>query len=93
MTVATVTKTLTLTNKVGLHARPAALLVQTTAKFTSTVQVRCNGRSADAKRILQVLQLGAEYGSAVEVVATGDDAGLAVAAIEELVRTRFGDPE
>jgi phosphotransferase system HPr (HPr) family protein len=93
MTVARITKTLTLTNKVGLHARPAALLVQTAAKFVSAVQVRCNGHSADAKRILQVLQLGVEYGSTVEVEATGDDAEQVVAAIEELVATRFGEPE
>jgi len=91
--VATVSTRLTLINKVGLHARPAALLVQTAAKFTSAVQVCCNGRSADAKRILQVLQLGAEYGSAIEVEATGDDAEQAVAAIEALIANRFGEPE
>ena len=91
--MATVTQTLTLTNKVGLHARPAGMFVQTAARFHSAIQVRCNGRTADAKRILQVLQLGAEYGSELTVEAQGDDAAAAVQALHDLIRGRFGEPE
>ncbi len=91
--MATVERVLILMNKVGLHARPAALFVQTAARFTSTIQVTCNGRRADARRILQVLQLGAEYGAKLHLVAEGDDATEALAALAELVHNRFGDPE
>ncbi len=91
--MATAEKVLILMNKVGLHARPAALFVQTAARFTSSIHVTCNGRHADARRILQVLQLGAEYGAELHVVAEGDDADEAIAALTELVHNRFGDPE
>lgn len=91
--MATVEKVLTLVNKVGLHARPASLFVQTAARFKAVIQVECNGRRAEAKRILQVLQLGAEYGSELHVRAEGDDAAEAVAALSELVESRFGEAE
>jgi phosphocarrier protein HPr len=86
-------ETVILVNKVGLHARPASAFVQTAARFASTIQVRCDGRVADAKRILQVLQLGAERGAALHIVAEGPDAAEAVAALRELVAGRFGEPE
>ncbi|MGZ3584077.1 MAG: HPr family phosphocarrier protein [Ktedonobacterales bacterium] len=91
--MATIEKVLVLVNKVGLHARPASLFVQTAARFKSVIQVECNGRRADAKRILQVLQLGAEYGAELHVYAEGDDATEAVAALGELVGSRFGEAE
>ena len=91
--MATVEKTLTLTNKVGLHARPAALFVQVAAGFNASVQVECGGRVADAKRILQVLQLGAEHGATLHLHAEGDDAAEAASALADLVEARFGEPE
>lgn len=89
--MATIEKVLILENKVGLHARPASLFVQTAARFTAVIHVECNGRRADAKRILKVLQLGAEYGAELHVHAEGDDAAEAVAALGELVHNRFGE--
>jgi phosphocarrier protein len=91
--VATIQKTLILMNKVGLHARPASLFVQTAAQFTSTITVTSNGRVANAKRILPVLQLGAEYGAELMVVAEGDDATEAIDALTNLVHSRFGESE
>jgi phosphocarrier protein len=91
--VPTLEKTLTLQNKVGLHARPAALFVQTAAQFRSSVQVEFAGRVADAKRILQVLQLGAQYHAELRVRAEGDDAAEALAALAALVQRRFDEPE
>jgi phosphocarrier protein HPr len=91
--VATVEQVFTLTNKVGLHARPASLLVQMAARFNSSVLLAANGREADAKRILQVLQLGAECGATVSVRAAGDDAAAAVEAIGALILQRFNEPE
>lgn len=86
-------RTFTLINKVGLHARPASLLVQTAARFSSCIELVSNGRTADAKRILQVLQLGAERGAVVTVRANGDDAEQALAAIGALIAEGFHDPE
>jgi phosphocarrier protein HPr len=91
--VATVEKTLTLVNKVGLHARPASMFVQTAARFGSTISVTYNGRVANAKRMLSVLQLGAEQGASLSLTAEGDDAVEAVAALAELVENRFGETE
>jgi phosphocarrier protein HPr len=91
--VATVEQKFILINKVGLHARPASVFVQTAAGFKSAIHVSCNGRTADAKRILQVLQLGAEHTATLYVVAEGDDAADAVAALGALIARRFGDPE
>jgi phosphotransferase system HPr (HPr) family protein len=91
--VATVQKQVTLINKVGLHARPASLFVQTASRFHSDIAVSSNGREANAKRMLSVLQLGAEYGSQLDITATGDDAAEAVQTLTELVGNRFGESE
>jgi phosphocarrier protein HPr len=91
--VATVEKTVTLVNKVGLHARPASMFVQTAARFGSSISVSYNGRVANAKRMLSVLQLGAEQGAILALTAEGDDAVEALAAITELVENRFGEAE
>ncbi|MGZ3600128.1 MAG: HPr family phosphocarrier protein [Ktedonobacterales bacterium] len=92
----TAEKTMTLTNRVGLHARPASLFVQTAARFKSRITVTCNGKAADARRILEVLQLGAESGAVLQVRAEGaegDDAAEAIDALETLVANRFGEAE
>jgi phosphocarrier protein len=91
--VPTAEQTVTLINKVGLHARPASVFVQTAARFAASIKVECDGRTADAKRILQVLQLGAEHGAELHIVADGPDADAAVDALRQLVLDRFGEPE
>jgi phosphocarrier protein HPr len=83
--------TLTLTNRVGLHARPASLWVQTAARFRSRITVSCAGRTANARSILEVLQLGAASGAVLTVSAEGDDAEAALAALAALVESRFGE--
>ncbi|MER3400389.1 MAG: HPr family phosphocarrier protein [Thermoflexus sp.] len=86
--------TLTLTNAVGLHARPAALFVQMAARFRSTITVRNVTRGTppvNAKAILAVLTLGAEHGHVIEITAEGPDEGEAIAALRALVESRFGE--
>ncbi len=78
-----------LINKIGLHARPAVLFVQTASKFKSKVLVHKGDKQADAKSILGVLQLGAEHGTVIRVTAEGEDAEEAVKGMIELVRNRF----
>jgi phosphotransferase system HPr (HPr) family protein len=74
-----------LPDAVALHARPAGAFVRAAAAFGATIEVRANGRQADAKSILQVLGLGADGGTELEISASGDDAAAAVARLAELV--------
>jgi phosphotransferase system HPr (HPr) family protein len=72
---------------VPLHARPAGNLVRAAAALDATVVLNANGRSANASSILQVLALGAEGGSRVEVVTTGSGASGALDVIAGLLET------
>src|SRR2546430_9865609 len=82
---------LTITNKVGLHARPAALFVQTAARFKDTkIQVDKDGTVRDAKSILRVLTLGVSQGTTIMVRAEGPQAAEAIAALSDLVDRDFG---
>lgn len=85
--------TLTIKNKVGLHARPAALFVQTANRFKSTITVKNGDVSANAKSILHVLTLGAGTGSVITVIAEGEDAEPALKALEEVLASNFGEKE
>jgi len=87
------TKTFTIKNKVGLHARPASVLVQTANKFKSDIKIEKDGRIVSAKSILGVLSLGVEKGSTIIVTVDGVDEEEALKTIEDLVNNNFGDPE
>ncbi len=86
---------LTITNPVGLHARPAALFVRTAAGFQSTIRLRNlsrdPSREADAKSILSLMTLGVEHGHEILVQAEGPDEDAAVAALRNLVEGNFGE--
>lgn len=68
-----VEQTFTVLNKMGLHARPAALLVQTLQRFESDVRIKKDDQEVDAKSIMGILTLTAEYGSKLTVLAEGAD--------------------
>ena len=80
-----VRKTMEIVNKLGLHARAAAKLVELASRFGSRISLRREGREADAKSIMRVMMLAASKGTSIEVVAQGDDAAEAVDAIGALV--------
>ena len=84
---------LVITNKVGLHARPAALLVQTAAQFQSKIQVQLGERAVNAKSILNVMKLGATVDSTIVVRAEGEDAEQAIAALTDLALRNFDEKE
>jgi phosphotransferase system HPr (HPr) family protein len=88
-----VVKKLEIKNKLGLHARASALLVQTVNKFSAQVTLFCDGKSADGRSILGVMTLGSPQGSTVEVEAQGEDADRVVRAIEKLVDARFNEDQ
>ncbi len=82
--------TLRVEHPVGLHARPAALFVQTAKKFKSDIRVKHGDKEANAKSILGVLTLGANQGAVVTIRAEGEDAEEALAAIKKLFDDNFG---
>jgi phosphocarrier protein len=76
-------------NKLGLHARPAALLVETASKFDAEIVVIKNGDTINAKSIMGVLMLAAEQGSELLFKAKGKQADAALDAIEKLFKEKF----
>ena len=77
-----VSKKVTLTNKTGLHARPASNLVSFVKKYKSTVFIVNGAKKANAASIINILTLGAKQGTELEVIAEGEDEAVAV---EEIV--------
>ncbi|HYG59553.1 MAG TPA: HPr family phosphocarrier protein, partial [Symbiobacteriaceae bacterium] len=85
-------RTFTLTNATGLHARPAALFVQTAKGFDDTdVVVRKGDREVSARSLLSVLSLGAGAGADIVIRCTGARESEAMAALAQLVETGFGE--
>jgi phosphocarrier protein len=84
-------KTFTIVNSLGLHARPAAMVVQTANKFRSDVQFEKDGLQINAKSIMGVLTLAAGKGSVVVVVCEGVDAAEALAALAKVFESGFGE--
>ena len=79
------TEQVTILNPAGLHARPAALVVERAKEVDSKVTIATNGKTADARSILSVLALGATTGDVATVTAVGDDAEQALARISEIM--------
>jgi len=82
-----------LTNRLGLHARAAAKFVHTASQYSASVLVRHNDEEVNGKSILGLLLLAAPCGSKLTITASGADEGSALAAIEALIRDRFGEGE
>ena len=80
-------------NKLGLHARPAALFVQTTNRYKSTVKVSKGDTEVDGKSIMGLMMLAAEEGANVRVVATGEDEKEVLEALELLFKNRFDEKD
>ena len=78
-------------NKYGLHARPAALLVKTSGKFKSDINIAKDGMVANGKSIMGIMTLVAETGSEIEVMINGADEKEAMNAIEELIVKKFNE--
>jgi phosphocarrier protein HPr len=76
-------------NTLGIHARPASMIVQTAIKFKSNIWLIKDGANADAKSIMSVMMLAAAVNSTVIIRATGNDEEDAVAAIASLFEQKF----
>jgi phosphocarrier protein HPr len=80
-------------NRAGLHARPASRLVELANRFRCRITIVHDGRTVDAKSVLDVLTLAATQGTDLLLRAEGEDAADALRGIEELVRSHFGMEE
>jgi phosphocarrier protein len=87
----TVERSLRIVNENGLHARPAAEIVKVASRFRSEITLAKDSLVVNAKSIMGVMMLAAEFGSIVVARATGDDAEAAIAEIERVVTSRFGE--
>jgi phosphocarrier protein len=86
-----VTKEITVSNRLGIHARPAAALVQRVLAFESDVTISFNGNRVNAKSIMGLLTLAATRGSRLTVTCKGADAEATLKAVEELFASGFGE--
>ncbi len=86
-----VEKRLTIKNKLGLHARPAALFVQTTSKYNCDIFVRKGKQKVNGKSIMGLMMLAAGQGTTLTVEANGPDARRAVQDVEKLINDNFGE--
>lgn len=80
-------------NKLGLHARAAGKLVETTSRFSSDVTIEKEGRNVDGKSIMAMMMLAAAKGTVITVKVNGEDEQEAMSAIIELINDRFGEGE
>lgn len=84
-------RTVSIVNKLGLHARAAAKLVTTATGFNAEIKVRKDGKEVSGKSIMGVMMLAAAKGTQITLVAEGDDAAEALDELEQLIANRFGE--
>jgi phosphocarrier protein len=84
-------KTMTIRNRMGLHARPAALFVQEVGKFRCQVSVVKDGLQVNGKSVMGLMLLAAESGSKLTIKVDGPDEAAAIAALEKLFERKFDE--
>lgn len=84
-------KELVVQNKMGIHARPAAMIVRVTNRFKADVLVEKDDEQVNGKSIMGLMMLAAGKGSKVKFVATGDDAGQMLSELEQLFDRKFDE--
>ncbi len=85
------TRSVTVVNQLGMHARAAAKFVHLAARYRARVRVAQGGREMDGKSIMGILLLAAACGTTITITADGPDEGDAVASLASLVATGFGE--
>ena len=84
-------KDLTVINKLGIHARPAAMFVKTASKFESNITLEKDGEQVNGKSIMGLMMLAAGEGSKLKIIAEGHDAETAVRELEQLFIRKFDE--
>ncbi len=86
-------QTVTIVNKLGLHARAAALLASTAARYGSSIKAGVKDKMVDAKSVMSLMLLAANQGSQLYLEVEGEDQDEAMLAITTLIADRFGEEE
>lgn len=81
----------TIKNRLGLHARASARLVQTANRYRSEVTITKDGTEVNGKSIMGILMLAASIGSVIRLSVSGEDAEAAFAALSQLIEDKFGE--
>lgn len=84
-------KTVVVQNKTGLHARPAALFVQTANKYESKIEIEKEGKKINAKSIMGVMSLAVSCGTEITIYADGKDETEAIKDLTKLIESKFGE--
>ena len=88
-----ITQSVSIVNKLGLHARASARLTQTASRFAAKITVRKDQKEVNAKSIMGVMMLAAPMGGTITFSAEGEDAEEAIMALVALVENKFGEEE
>lgn len=88
-----ISKTVTIINRLGLHARASAKLVAMASKFLSKIELKKMNQEVNAKSIMGVMMLGASQGTQLELCTSGPDEIEAMSALEALIQNKFGEEE
>ena len=86
-----IAKDLVVSNKLGVHARPAAMFVKVANKFESDIYVEKDGETVNGKSIMGLMMLAAGPGSRLHVRASGSDASQAISELEALLKRKFDE--
>ena len=86
-------RTVTIINKLGLHARAAAKFVTLASSFASDIKVARNGQEVNGKSIMGVMMLAASKGSEITLIINGNDEAEAIEKLSQLIQDRFGEEE
>ena len=86
-----VEKDITIVNRLGLHARPAAMFVRIASRYRAEVWVGKEGEKVNGKSIMGLMMLAAGQGSTLNICCDGPDADKAMAELEELIKAKFNE--
>ncbi|MCV2403064.1 HPr family phosphocarrier protein [Marinomonas sp. C2222] len=84
---------ITIINKLGLHARAAGKLIETTTRYSCDITIEKDGRNVDGKSIMAMMMLAAAKGTTINIKTNGDDEEEALKSILDLINDRFGEDE
>lgn len=84
-------KDITITNKKGLHARAATKLAKTAMAFNASLEIHCNGKTADGKSVMSILLLAATIGTSTRLISEGEDENQMMEAMINLFHDKFGE--
>ena len=85
------TKEVTIVNKLGIHARPAAMFVKTASRFACEIMVEKDGETVNGKSIMGLMMLAAGQGSKLLICCEGPDADKVLEELEELIQQKFNE--